>query len=165
MEPYKRGRTAVRAITRPMRFVFLLFLLATVLVSSINAVVDKRKPWRLDLPLDVLTTSREAVRNRNRQQLRKSLAVVLEQTKELVTRAENQTLKHMAVKKSREEMFDIYDTSVAKHCGDESDMENKKKVVKDAWEILSLFLFRLDNTDMHNGCYTADIAFPSIIYD
>ncbi|PJF18413.1 hypothetical protein PSACC_01816 [Paramicrosporidium saccamoebae] len=146
-----------------MRFVF--FFLALALLSFVEAVVDKRKPWRLGLPLDFLITSREAVRNRNRLQLRKALAVVLDQSKELVSRAENQALKHMAVKKAREEMFDIYDTSVAKHCSDEADMENKKKVVKDAWEVLALFLFRLDNTDMHNGCFTADIAFPSLIYD
>jgi hypothetical protein len=112
-----------------------------------------------------MVSNQEVIRNRNRAQLRKSLTEALETSKVLVSQASDAALKHLAIKKSREDMFEIYDSAISKNCSDESEMDNKKKVVRDAWKVLTLFLFRLDHLDMHNGCYSADIAFPSVIYD
>lgn len=93
------------------------------------------------------------------------MSIVIDDSKDQVSKAENQDLKHMVIKNGREKLFDIYDTAVKKHCADEDSIKDKKPVVREAWKILADFLFRLDRLDFHNGCYTSDINFPSVIYE
>lgn len=94
------------------------------------------------------------------------MIAVFDKAKEQVMKAESQSLQHMIIKEARSELFDAYDATVKNSCAGEDRSKDKKAIVKEAWKVLTDFLFRVDRLDFHNGCYTNDIgAFPSIIYE
>jgi hypothetical protein len=93
------------------------------------------------------------------------LSGIVTNSTELVKKAENIAIQHMVIKGARENMFSIYDGYLDGHCREESEMDDKKKIVKGAWKIVTDYLFKLDRIDMHNGCFTSGIEFPSVIYD
>ena len=104
-------------------------------------------------------------RNRYRLALRQALAGIVTNSTDLAKQAGNVATQHTIIKEARASMFDFYDSYLALHCREESSLDDQKKVVKGAWKIVAEHLFKLDKVDLHNGCFAADIEFPSVIYD
>lgn len=104
-------------------------------------------------------------RTNGQLELTKLLNDVLQRTQEQIKPFDSTETQHMAVQKSRVEMFEIYDELKQKRCREESTKKGKDKAIRDAAKILAEHIVQLDELDMHNGCFTNEIVFPSVVYE
>lgn len=138
----------------------ILILILTIVSATVMALESRYRPRHDSTTL----TSADERRDQNISLLRRRLNVILENKKLDINQVVAKGQKHSIIEAGRVEMYKALDDYLNRQCEVDDDIDDQKVTLSKGRKALYDFLFHLDGLDYHNGCFSAGVKFPSVIY-